>query len=258
MSDSEPDTDIEPDSLEGKIRDMEDDQSQVLSAIRRSPAQSIQMGPPPNATPTQVLGIINNFALAREQLQNNIANMWNAIPLEYTDVMEDVMGYLQGNNVIQTILPTIQDDDFWSWYKTVPIEYLTNLAVMVSDDDRLDNAVTSLWDALETGEGITADTEDPEGEEHEDGAGRRGSGPLLSRMRGRPNLTEELVRQIIAESDRQRQMDRRMNPNRTTNPSRRSTETMTSNPSTDSNPSDRGVHGGYLVRPFHLKPGSFY
>jgi hypothetical protein len=168
------DTDIETDNLDERITDITGDQTRVINAVNNSPAQAVQMGPPPNATPALVLGIINNLAGIREQLQNNIGNMVDQFPFEYTDAMDSVMDFLQGIAPIQTIIPIIADDGFWSWYSTLGIDFLTQLGVLVEDENILSIVVDSLWDALHTGEGIIADTEDPEGEEHE-GAGLGGS-----------------------------------------------------------------------------------
>jgi len=207
---SDTDTEGEHDTLEERIADLEDEQSQVITAFINSPFSQLQLGPPPNATPTLILGQIQQYASIREQIENNINAMWDMVPVDYINELREVLDYLQGNLNVATVVNTIQDNEFWSWYNMVPTNFLINLAVAREDDNILENVVLSLWDALETGEGISADVEEPEGEEHE-GAGR--SGGFL--------------------------------PNGLYN-------------GTKDRPVWNSIKGGSLVRPFHLKPGTFY
>lgn len=222
------DTEGEFDALQERLTDLQDERLQVITAFNNSPFSQLQLGPPPNATPSLILEQINQYASIREHLEDRLNALWDMVPIDYIGELRVVMDYLQGNINDATVTPIVQNNEFWSWYNMVPTDFLINLAVAREDDNILDNVVNSLWESLDTGEGVAADVdevEESEGEEHE-GAGRSGGFLPNGSYIGQTNEVYAPGGNVTYEWN-----------------------------GYNWNPVKKG---GSLVSPFHLKPGTFY
>lgn len=159
------DTDAEPTEIEDREDDIESDRDRVLEAETTGQFRDLRI--PADLNSATAADFLTHLDMLQNTVDTFIRQQFNSVPLEYSDVVEEVIAYLRGQVNLNHIQGIIADDPFWGWYSWRGTSFFENLARAFADENHINQLHDTVYTKLNNGE-----YDAPEG-------GGRGGGSLI-------------------------------------------------------------------------------